>query len=73
MEAEYDTDSQKRIKLLGRISVYLVVVMLVVGTGWFFLWLIDTINDDVITVEAYFLKAFLPNLVGGFLCFAYGD
>lgn len=69
VDAEYDTERQKRIKHLGRILVLLGIVVSLVGSSWLILWLIN----DVKTVEAYFLKAFLPNLVSGFVLFAFGD
>lgn len=74
VEAEYDTERQKRIKHLGRILVLFGIVGSLVGSSWLILWLIDTVNSyGVNTVEAYFLKAFLPNLVNGFVLFAFGD
>ena len=76
VEAEYDTERQKRIKHLGRILVFLGIVGSLVGLSWLLLWLIDSLNaqtNNVHTVEAYFLKAFLPNLVCGFVLFAFGD
>lgn len=74
MDAEYDTQRQKRIKHLGRILVVLGLVCSLVGLSWIILWLIDKLTTSgVNTVEAYFLKAFLPNLIGGFVCFAFGD
>lgn len=71
--AEYDSRKVKNLKHLGRILVYFFLMMFAVALGWSLLLLIQLATDSITTIEVYVFKVFLPNLFGGFVCFAFGD
>ena len=71
---EYDTEYGNLLKHTGRLFLYLGMFLTPIIIGWLILIIIRECSDEYPNlIPIYFILYFIPNLISGFVCFAFGD
>lgn len=66
---DYDTKTGNWLKHMGRLLIYLIIFTTPTVIGW---GILNSLKEPK-TYEYYLFENFLPYLITGFVCFAFGD